>query len=389
MNILIVSSYFYPDGGGAESYAYNIAKRFVESGNNVTVLCSNQEKRETEEIVDGIRVIRLKPDFKISTTPIKFKLLFNMIDFMQNNNFDLVNINFHLPYYPDIAALSGKLYNLPCVLTYHNDIVRNGLLMNFIAQFYNYSVNRAVLHAVDLIVTPSPYCYNESKFLKSFKNKLVWIPPGVDIEKYSTGKSFKNHQTYDLPDSSKIVLFVGVMSKAHTHKGVDQLIKSFKKVLKEIKDTYLILVGRGDMIPEYKRICETLGISDKVIFTGFVGDDTLIEYYRSSDVVVLPSTTIQEGFGMVLIEGNACGKPVIGTRVGGIKYVIKDGENGLLVPPKNPEALASAIIKLLNDEDLAKKMGNNGRKLVEEKYTWKKTAEGTEKVYREVTEVWR
>ena len=384
MNILVVSSYFYPDGGGAESYAYNIAKRLVEEGHSVTVLCSGQEKRKMEEVIDGIRIIRLKPDFMISTAPIKIGLLFDMINFVQEDNFDLININFHLPYYPDIAALLSKIYKIPSILTYHNDIVKGGLLMNSVAQIYNYSVNHVALRSMDLIITPSPFCYNESKFLKPFTKKLAWIPPGVDIEKYSVGKSFKIHEAYNLHDSSKIVLFVGVMSKAHTHKGVDQLIKSFKIILKKVKDAYLVLVGRGDMMSEYKKMCDEFNISDNVLFTGFVDETELIEYYKSSDVVVLPSTTVQEGFGMVLIEGNACGKPVIGTRVGGIQYVIKDGETGLLVPPKNPEALAGAVIEILNNDDLAKKMGNNGRRLVEEKYTWERSAEMTEKVYKEI-----
>ena len=385
MNTLMVSSYFYPDGGGAEKYAYNIAKRLVESGNNMTVLCSNQENKQKEDIISNIRVIRLKPDFKISTVPIKLGLLYKMQKLVRNNDFDLININFHLPYYPDITALLSKVCKIPCVLTYHNDIVKGGLLMNSVAQIYNYSVNHAVLYSMDLIITPSPYCYNESKFLKPFKDKVVWIPPGADIEKYSVEKLFKLHEAYSISESSKIVLFVGVMSKADTHKGVDQLVKSFKKVLKEVRDdVYLILVGKGDMIPEYKKTCENLGILDNVIFTGFVDENKLIEYYKSSDVIVLPSTTIQEGFGMTLIEGNACGKPVIGTRVGGIQYVIKDGETGLLVPPKNPDALANAIIKLLEDEELSQKMGINGRKLVEEKYTWERIAKMTEKVYNEV-----
>jgi len=380
----MVSSYFYPDGGGAESYAYNIAKRLIERGHSVTVLCSGQEKRKKEEMIDGIRIVRLKPDFMISTAPIKIGLLFDMINFVRNGDFDLIDINFHLPYYPDIAALVSKICKIPSVLTYHNDIVKGGSLMNSIAQIYNYSVNHVTLRSVNLIITPSPFCYNESKFLKPFTNKLVWIPPGVDIEKYSVGKSFKIHEAYDIPDSSKIVLFVGVMSKAHTHKGVDQLIKSFKIVLEEVEGAYLVLVGRGDMMSEYKKMCEEFNISDNVIFTGFVDETELIEYYKSSDVVVLPSTTVQEGFGMVLIEGNACGKPVVGTRVGGIQYVIEDGKTGLLVPPKNSEALAGAIIKILIDEDLAKKMGENGRRLVEEKYTWERVADMTEKVYKEV-----
>ncbi|MFW6120329.1 MAG: glycosyltransferase family 4 protein [Petrotogales bacterium] len=386
MNILMVSPYFYPEGGGAENYIYNIAKRMVKKGNHITVLCNSQEKEEKEEKIDDIKVVRQKPDFKVSTVPIKLNLFLKMNELLKSSDIDLVNINFQLPYYPDVATFVSKLHNKPCVLTYHNDLYKNGFLMNSATQIYNYSINHSVLEIVNLIITPSPYCYTKSKFLEPFRSKVVWIPPGVDINRYRVGKSFKIHETYKLPEPTKIVLFVGVISKAHEHKGVDQLIKSFKKVLedKDISNTYLVLVGRGDMVPEYKKMCKDLGILNKVIFTGFVDDNTLIDFYRSSDVVVLPSTTVQEGFGMVLIEGNACGKPVVGTRVGGIQHVIEDGETGLLVPPKDYDALANAIIKLLKDEVMAKKMGKKGGELVEKKYNWENLAEETERVFRKV-----
>jgi len=386
LKLLLITPYFYPESGGLESYAYNISKGLVEKGFDVTILCSTRDKNDKTEFIDGIKVIRQKPNFILSNTPIRFNLFFTMSKFIKENNFDLINAHTPVPFYADIAAMVSKIHKIPFVLAYHNDNVKNTFAMNIIANIYNYSFNLATLKLSKIIITPSPYCYNQSKFLKKFEDKLRWIPPGVDINKYDIGNSFKIYDDYDIPRSSKIVLFVGQISKAHAHKGIDDLIKSFKKVLKDVKDVYLVLVGKGDMIPEYKKMCDALGISDNVIFTGFVDDDILIEYYKSSHVIVLPSTTVQEGFGMVLIEGNACEKPVIGTKVGGIQYVIKDGENGLLIPPKNLGALADAIIKLLNNEDLAKKMGKDGRRLVEEKYTWKRATEMTEKVYGEVTE---
>jgi glycosyltransferase involved in cell wall biosynthesis len=289
-----------------------------------------------------------------------------------------------VPFFPEIAALMAKIYKIPCVLTYHNDIVREESFMKFITIIYNGTLNKLLLSSVDLIITSSPFCYNESEFLKPFKDKLTLIPPGVDIKKYGSGKSFNIKDKYNIPHPSKIVLFAGVMSKSHAHKGVKYLIGSFKKVLNEIKDSYLVLVGDGDMVSEYKKLSKESGISTNVIFTGFILEDELIDYYKSSDIVVLPSTTVQEGFGMVLIEGNACEKPVIGTKIGGIQYVIKNGKTGLLVPPKDSEALANSIIKLLKDKKLAGKMGKNGKKLVEEKYNWDHLAEMTEKVYTEL-----
>ena len=384
MKILMVAPYLYPEVGGLESYVYNISKRMVERGFDVTILCSTRDRIDEKKDLDGIKVIGLRPNFILSNTPIRLDLFFTMSKLVKENDFNIINAHTPVPFYADVAAMVSKIQKIPFVLTYHNDNIKNTFAMNIIANVYNYSFNLITLKLSKFTITPSPYCYNESKFLKKFKNKLRWIPPGVDINKYDIGNSFKIHDDHGIPRSSKIVLFVGQMSKAHAHKGIDDLIKSFKRILDDAKEAYLVLVGKGNMILEYKKMCQSYGILDNVIFTGFVDEIELIEYYKNSDIIILPSTTVQEGFGMVLIEGNACGKPVIGTRVGGIQYVIKDGETGLLVPPKNPEALAGAIIKILNDKDLAKKMGENGRRLVEERYTWKRVAEMTEKVYEGV-----
>lgn len=345
-------------------------------------MCSN--KKEKKEVIDGINVVRLRSDFTISRTPISIGLFGRMRNLISNNDFDVVVVNFSVPFFPEIAVLVSKIYKIPCILIYHNDIIRDESFIKIITSVYNVSLIKIILNAVDLIITPSPFCYNESKFLRPFKKKLISIPPGVDIEKYSGEKSFKIHDEFNIPHFSKIVLFVGVMSEAHAHKGVDQLIHSFKIVLNEFEDAYLVLAGGGDMIDKYKKLCKKLNIENKVIFPGFLDEKELIEYYRSSDVVVLPSTTIQEGFGMVLIEGNACEKPVIGTKIGGIQYVIEEGKTGLLVPPKDPELLADSIIKLLEDRKLADKMGKSGRKLVENEYNWDYITDKTERVYKEL-----
>jgi Glycosyltransferase len=109
-------------------------------------------------------------------------------------------------------------------------------------------------------------------------------------------------------------------------------------------------------------------------------------YYKAADVFCLPSTMSTESFGIVNLEAMACGVPIVASKIGGIPDVVKDGENGLLVPPWDSEALADVIIYLLENEDIREKMGNIGREKVEG-YSWARIAEETEKVYKEVLEV--
>ncbi len=380
MNILMISPYFYPDGGGAEFYMYKIAEK-LSAKHDITVLCTSNERKHPLDD-DKIQINTLRSDFKVSTTPIKLTLAKDIVSYIRDNDFDICNINYYLPFFPDMAAIACKICNLPSVITWHNDVYADGLMKVF-STLYNHTFNKITLNIVDKVITPSPYSYNESDFLKGLNDKTVWIPPGVDLEKYDDAPVINIREKWRIPYDHHIILFVGVMNRATTHKGVEILLRAFQKIYNE-KKAVLVMVGKGDMIDYYKGCCEKLGIKDKVLFTGFIEEEILINFYRESNILVLPSKTIQEGFGMVLIEANACGKPVIGSRVGGIKYVIRDGETGLLVPPGDPEALADAIRRLIEDPEKAEIIGQNGRKMVEENYTWKRSAEMTEKVFMEL-----
>jgi glycosyltransferase involved in cell wall biosynthesis len=101
-------------------------------------------------------------------------------------------------------------------------------------------------------------------------------------------------------------------------------------------------------------------------------------------MAILPSTTRAEGFGLVLLEAMASGRPVVGTNVGGIPYFVQDGFNGLLIPPESPKAISDAVIRILSDKELAKSMGLNGRSLVERDYSWRTMAERTERLYQDL-----
>ena len=119
-----------------------------------------------------------------------------------------------------------------------------------------------------------------------------------------------------------------------------------------------------------------------VIFSGFIPSDKLPKYYRGSNVTVLPTTDNSEGFGMVLLEAGACGKPVIGTKIGGIPTVIDNEKTGLIVPPKDAKKLANAIIKILNNPDLANKLGKKGCQKVKSNFTWEKQVEKTKVIFQ-------
>ena len=137
------------------------------------------------------------------------------------------------------------------------------------------------------------------------------------------------------------------------------------------------------MKQSYISLSQRLGVASNVIFVGNVPDDLLPQYYAASDVLVLPSKDMSEGFGLTLLEANATGKPVIASNVGGIPSVVKNGYNGLLVQPNDPKALANAIVRLERNPREARAMGRNGRRFAE-LHDWTNTAPQTERVYAQV-----
>ena len=146
------------------------------------------------------------------------------------------------------------------------------------------------------------------------------------------------------------------------------VIRALPKVLGTVPNTHYVVVGDGDYRPSLERLADELGVRNRVLFVGEIREDILKAYYSQADIFALPSR--QEGFGVVFLEAMAFGKPVIGGNYGGIPEVVKDGVTGFLVEYGNVEALANHLILLLRDEEARKRMGEAGRQLVNENYTF-------------------
>ncbi len=213
--------------------------------------------------------------------------------------------------------------------------------------------------------------------------KVRVIPNGVDCKLFNPKVNGERIRRANGLEGKKIILFVGALTKWHRYKGLHFLLQAFKLVKKNFKDAKLLVVGEGPLRSYYEDCASSLGIAGDVLFTGEAKDEELPEFYAASDMVVLPSIDRSEGFGLTLLEGNASGKPVIGSNVGGIPEVIENGFNGLLVPPCDARHLAKTMEELCRDESLRSEMGKNGRKVAEE-HDWKIIAKKTESLYFEV-----
>jgi glycosyltransferase involved in cell wall biosynthesis len=381
MKILIVTPYFPPHIGGVENYAYNIAKGLKEDYNwEIVVITSNhEEKKYIEEKIDGIKIYRLPQWFKISNTPVNPMWLFSIRRILREERPDIINAHSPVPFISDIAFLiAGKI---PLVITYHSgSMIKQSSILNPLIALYELLFLPMLFRKSKKIICYSPDFMRRN--LKKYKAKVNYIPPGVDKKVF---KLSKKRSTND-------VLFVGRIEKNSDWKGISYLFEAIS-IVKRIKpDISLRLVGSGDRVEYFKMYAQKLGINKNVKFVGSKINSELALEYQHSKVIVLPSITESESFGMVLIEAMACKKPVIGSNVGGIPYVIDNEQNGLLVPPKDPQALADAIIKILTNPQLAKKMGEEGYEKVMKSFTWdkqvKKTKELIEKNFRKKNKNW-
>lgn len=384
MKLLVVAPYFYPKIGGMENYAWNISKGLKEKhGWDVVVITSNHlEKKLKIENINGIRIYRLPALFKISNTPINPIWFFKINSIIKPEKPDIINGHTPVPFIADLAALSAYRYSIPFILTYQNDLVKDNLLGNLIINLYYMSLGKLTGKIVRIIIATSRIYAEKSFYLKNYLDKVKIIPPGVDIDFINSVKLSADLKKKYI--GKKVVLFVGQLDRTHAHKGLNYLIESISIVKKSMDNVKLLVIGKGDMIDEYRNQTQDLGIGDDVEFKENVDNKQLIEYYKLSDVVVLPSTTDSEGFGMVLIEAGACKKPVIGSNIGGISGVIKHNETGLLVDPKNLRKLTHAINQILSNPKLAKKLGENGFKLISKEFIWPKRVEQTYSILKEL-----
>lgn len=285
----------------------------------------------------------------------------------------------------------------------HNRRVVLEMQSEWLSQMDEKQVSRE-LEAVDAVVAVSNHIarlFQES--FPTYRGKVVTAYNGVNVEDFQPAPS------RDFDDEELPILFVGRVSP---EKGIHTLIEAFAQIVSRVERARLIIVGgratlredfivsissdplvralnrfyNGSVSSEYQEYLDSLisqlKLTDKVRFVGEIPHKELPDWYRSSRVVVNPS--LSESFGMSIVEGMACGLPVVGTKVGGMRETIRDGETGLLIEPERPDSLAEAVVSLLNNPETARRMGNKGRVRAVEHFSWRARAERLLSAYRMV-----
>jgi mannosylfructose-phosphate synthase len=207
-------------------------------------------------------------------------------------------------------------------------------------------------------------------------DNIIVIPPGVDIHAFRPLQRGEKEVKTDLPDR-----YIFCLSRVDANKGHDLLLNAFDLVRNALSDIHLVIGGGSpkpqqtelEVLAAMGRIIDEKGMHERVHIVGYVPDELLVPFYQQAELFVLPS--IFEPFGMTTIEAMACGKPVVASKFGGIRNVISSGENGFLIDPSNFNEFADAMIRLLNDQQLAESVGKEGNKVIQKHFGWEAIAE--------------
>jgi len=242
------------------------------------------------------------------------------------------------------------------------------------------------LREADRIVTISEYTKGQLVQLGVDPSKIEMIYPGVNSEAFhpnlTAGRAIRAR--HRLSDGQPVLLTV---ARLIPRKGHDKVIEALPAILEQVPDVVYLIVGTGPGEDWLRARAQEKGVADRVVFAGRVSDEELPACYNAANVFIMPNReegTDVEGFGIVFLEANACGKPVIGGRSGGAADAIADGESGYLVDPCSPSDIAQAAIRLLTDPTLAERMGEQGRKWVQREFSWERAARQVRELTAEV-----
>lgn len=357
MRIVQVAPFFYPHAGGVESYVRTLAREFARSGHEVSVVTSRYDRRlPVEEMLDGFRIVRSRSLGVLFNTPIDV----GTGRTVRGLSADVVHLHYPPPltaYFATQALLDAPT---PVCMTYHCDLFLAGAAGRALAAMYERAFLPPTLARVDRIVVHTQSYGTTSAMLRG--RPLTIIPSVVDLDRFRPGLDASAERARLDLVGKRVVGFTG---RLVPHKGVDVLLQALRELP---QDVCLLVVGSGPRLFDLRALARRVGIAERVRFCSGVSDEELPRYLSLADVFAFPSQNRLEGFGLAVAEAMATGLPVVVSDVPGVREVIEDGRQGLLVEPLLASDLARKVRTLLDDPAKARAMGDAGRRRAEERF---------------------
>ena len=360
MNILLLNwqDITHPLGGGAEVHYHEIFKRLVQRGHAVTLFCSGYDGAAAEESIDGIHVIR-----RGGRSTFNMNVMGRYRSRQAQEPFDIVIDDLNkIPFYTPLYIRKPLL-----TIVHHlfgSSIFREASLP---AAAYVWSAERMALPLYRKGVFAAVSESTKSELMQHGVpgRNIHLVMNAVDAGVYSPGPTG--------PSSGPVI---GYLGRIKQYKSVDHLIRAFALVHDAIPAARLVIVGDGDARPGLQRMAESLALTDAVTFTGYVDEREKVEQIRRCSVVVNPSA--KEGWGLTVIEANACGVPVIAADVPGLRDSVVPGETGILFPYGDEAKIAEEILRVIGDPQTREMLANHALAW-SRRFTWDASADAMEK----------
>jgi glycosyltransferase involved in cell wall biosynthesis len=262
-----------------------------------------------------------------------------------------------------LGGIAGRLTGIPCILTRRVDNPESRLLVTAKYRLYQHviTISEGIREVLVSEGVPS--------------DKVTCVRSAVDLTPYSAPCDLSWFlEEFDLQENT---LACAVVAQFIERKGHRYLFEAIPSILRAVPESHFLLFGKGPLEDELREICRRMGIENKVTFAGFRAD--LQRILGCLDLLIHPA--LMEGLGVSLLQAAAAGSAIVGTRVGGIPEIVRDGVNGYLIPPGDVLSLGEAVIRLLKDRYLCRQMGGKGRKIVEEDFSIEARVKGNLGVY--------
>ncbi|MCX7697936.1 MAG: glycosyltransferase family 4 protein [Candidatus Goldbacteria bacterium] len=385
MSIILISYDFYPNIGGVAQHVLNLGRFLSRNKNEVYVFTiRNSLNQKFFEYLEGVKIFRF---FSPNISKIRglFFLFQSSIFGFLFSLFKKIDIVHSHTIVPD-SLVGLFLFSKRKIFTNHSSQFlelyddKNKIFIRIIYKF--------IMKFYDFIIAPSEELKEKSiKFFNFKKDKVFFISNGVDVQRFRPinikekyNKKLEIFKFWNL-DQRKYLIFCP--RRLEPKNGVEFFVKAIQLLIKEEKNFWALISG-NEYILSYanfiKNLIKELNLENYIFFTGSIPNEKIIDYYQASDIVVLPS--LMEAVSISGLEALACGIPVIGTKVGGIPFIISDKENGLLVEPKNYYQIYESILYLIKNDKLRFDMSKKSRQLIENNFSWDKIVLKIESIYK-------
>jgi len=369
LKIAMVSPYDFTWPGGVTAHVAYLARELGRLGHQVQVLAPHSPSRECQEAEKFVplgRSVPLPSGGSIARVSLSWWLYRKVRSLLKEEDFDIIHL--HEPMAPILPLCVLEFSNTVNVGTYHatNNHTHLYKLGSLVVKRWHRRLHGGIA------VSPAARSYVNNAFPGDYEI----IPNGIDVERFTQNAApWPQYQ-----DGKTNILFVGRLEK---RKGLRYLLDAYSRIKWDLPNIRLLVVGSGNPDKESHRILAARGLQD-VEFLGPVSQEDLPRYYATADIFCSPATG-SESFGIVLLEAMASGKPVVASDIEGYASIMSDGRQGILIPPKDSEALSAALARLVQDPSLRQQMGAEGR-LTAEGYRWSKVARRVEEYYYQCLE---